>query len=215
MTKMTLGKEGAGSGSSWLDVPGRFHAMILNVDGAPKKQSDNTPIDAIKVTFSVCAPAEQQGRQHDLYLYHPDPTKSEKAYGWAQRKQTAFVIAAGLATEAQLGAEVDVNLQSAAGRHFFIELASEEDQQGKPRLQLAYANIFHVDDPEVADATLWPRNAAAIAKLPAAARRDPSNFAKRERRAAGGTGGSGNASGATAGAAAGGAASKNANFEGF
>lgn len=221
--KMKLGNEGAGSAATWLgweDV-GHYLALILAVDESPtKRDQNNTPIDAIKVSLAIISPDEKKGRQYDLWLYHPDMSGSDAGINFAIRKQTAFLVAAGLVTESQFGQEVEVNLQLAVGRFVFIDLEHEKDKEkkvkldsnGNPRLGLAFANIFHVDDPAVSDAALWPRNPAMIAKIPAAGRRDPASFPKHERK-------SGTAGGASAGA--GGAAQgqqtppKNVDFEGF
>ena len=180
IVKLKTHTEGAGSGTAWLNDPGRYHFAIMHIDEQPKKQ-DGVPIDGIKVSLCCLAPGDHARKQWELMLFQPNPTQSEKGQDWALRKITAFLLAAGLITEAQLGQEVNVDLQAAVGRHLFAELDLEPEEPGKKRrLQLRFANIFHVDNPEVADAVAWPRNQQLIAALPAAQRRSPETFPKRE-----------------------------------
>jgi hypothetical protein len=205
--KVKTSTEGAGSGVAWLKEPGKYHAMLLHADENPVDK-DKNPIDGFKIQFLVMA-GDQKGKQMDLTLYNPDMSKSEKAIAFAERKQTACLIALGLLTEQQMGQEVVVELANAMNppRQFFIEL---EKQEGKEFLSLCYANIYHIDDPACSDPVIWQRDAGQIAKLPPACRRDPASFPKHERKA-----GTAAASGATGVAAQGQQPAKNVSFEGF
>lgn len=178
--KVKTSTEGAGSGPTWLKEPGRFHAMLLHADEAPLDKN-NQPLDAFKLQFLICA-GEHKGKQCDLTFFFPDASKSEKSIAFAERKQTACLVALGLISDQQMGGEVTVDLLAALNppRQFFVEL---ERQEGKEFLSLAFANIYHIDDPACADATMWPRDAAMIAKIPPACRRDPKGFPKHERKA--------------------------------
>lgn len=216
--KVKTSTEGAGSGTTWLKQPGKFHWLLLNADENPVNK-DKQPLDGFKLQFLILA-GEQKGKQFDLLLFNPDMSKSESAIEWAQRKQTAALIALGLIDHTQLGNEVSVDLGVAMNppRQGFIDLDFEKekdgtvkhDEKGQPRLGLVFANIYHIDDPACADPVIWQRDAAKIANLPPACRRDPASFPKHERKASGAT-----ASGATAGAGQAASAPKNMSFEGF
>jgi len=188
--KIKTSTEGAGSGTTWLKEPGKYHAMILHADENPLDKNKQL-LDGFKIQFLVMA-GEHKGKQADVLLFNPNASKSSDAIAFAMRKQTACLIALGLITEDQMGSEVVVDLLAATNppRQFFIELDYEKDKEknlkldsnGNPRLVLAYANIYHIDDPACADPVVWPRDASMVAKIPAACRRDPASFPKHERK---------------------------------
>lgn len=174
--------------SNFLSEPGTYHVAVLNVDEHPTTR-DGAPVDGFKVQFCVLdgTVAGQQKKEVELTLYNPKA--SDKNNGeFAKRKQARFAMATGILPEAQPGQRVSVDLQQALGRQLIIEVERKTDQAtGQPSkfLQLAWANIWHVDDPAVCNEpdtehrnwALIPKDANAIGLLPAKLRRSAESFA--------------------------------------
>src|SRR5690606_19446811 len=101
-------------------------------------------------------------RKIDLTFWKPKLDQSEKSQAMDRRKNTAFCIATNLIDPNQLGQRLVVDLSKANGQQFIAELSPQKDADGKDSdkfLQLHYANIYHVDDPEVASV---PKSADAL-----------------------------------------------------
>lgn len=171
-----------GGGASWLDKAGTYHARIISVDETPTTK-DKMPIEGFRIMFGVlggqCADGTaittEVGKQFELTFSDPNPAKKESAQEWAVKKQTAFFLAAGLMNESQLGGDVEIELSNATNRQVIIQVEMSEPDQpgGKSFPNLAWANIYHIDDPRQARV---PRDAGAVKLLPAAFRRDPNGF---------------------------------------
>lgn len=169
---LTTPKQVQGAGAAWLDVPGRYHFAITDVDESPKKKSGEL-IDGTRYQIKVME-GPQKDRQFDLLLFNPNPVKDGDSE-WPQRKISAMLIATGMMTEQQLGGDVSYDPQDMRVRQGVIDLSKDEHNSTaeKSFLQLSYANIFHIDDPRVADA---PKNGDALKLLPASQRREPKSF---------------------------------------
>ena len=178
MVMIKMPKKIGGTGASYVDKPGKYHCQVASVDESPTSKQGQA-IDGFKVILSVMHGPEL-GKQIELTLFNPNPTRDEASQEWSMKKQAAFIIAAGLATEKDLAGddeekEVEIDLQAAKNRQICIELEVDKKNSTAERqfVQLAWANIFHVDDPRVAK---WEKNVAAIQVLPASMRRDPKGF---------------------------------------
>lgn len=177
---MQMPKKVQGAGKAWLDRPGTYHCSISDVQ-EQATDKDEKPLNGFKVQLAVLdgtvrdsVGCTERGKVFDLILFHPDSTKSESAQEWAVRKQAAFIIAAGLVTEKQLGEQVSFDLNHAKDRQIIISLnRSDRSTDTKTFLELAFADIFHIDDPRTEK---FPKDAAAIRILPQSMRRDPKSF---------------------------------------
>jgi hypothetical protein len=161
------------SNDQYLADPGTYHCVITNIaeDQGPK----GNPIDGFTVGLAVLdgTVAGQKDKQTNLCLFNPDSDKSEKMQEWARKKQTAFVIAAGLLNPNKLGGKVSIELSEAVGRQIVLTFENNEFE-GKTRLQLCYANIYHPDDPRVAKV---PKDAEALGIIPKDQRKPAGYFA--------------------------------------
>ena len=159
-----------GGESTYLDQPGTYHCVITSV--MEGKGPKGGPIDGFTVGLAVLTGTTegQKDKATNLCLFSPDHSKSEKSQEWARKKQTAFVIAAGLIDLAKLGGKVNVELQEAVGRQIVVNF--EHDEEGK-YLQLAWANIYHIDDPRAAK---FPKDPEAIALATKEMQRQPAEY---------------------------------------
>ena len=162
--------------SNFLNEVGTYHVAVLNVDESPTTR-DGAPVDGFKVHFCVLDGTMVGQGKKEIELTFYNPKASDKNNGeFAKRKQARFAMATGILPQAQPGQRVSVNLQDAAGRQLVIEVERKTDQAtGQPSkfLQLAWANIWHVDDPAV---SAVPKDAAALGLLSATLRRKPESF---------------------------------------
>lgn len=175
--------------SNFLQEPGTYHVVVIAVDEHPTAKN-GTLLDGFRVDFAVLdgTTPGQKDRQFDVMFFAPKLT-DKNGGEFAKRKQARFCLATGILPKATPGQRVTVDLQQAAGRQLVLELEHQKDQQtGQPTkfLQLAWANIYHVDDPAVAKV---PKDATALALLPVGLRKTAADFAKKP----GGQGGSGGA----------------------
>lgn len=164
--------------SNFLAEPGTYHVVVTAVDESPTAKN-GTLIDGFRVEFAVLdgTVAGQKDKQFDLLFFKPKLTDKNNGE-FAKRKQARFAIATGILPKAEPGQRVTVDLEQAMGRQLVVELEHQKDQTtGQPTkfLQLAWANIYHVDDPAVAKV---PKDAVAIGLLPAELRKNPEEFAR-------------------------------------
>lgn len=166
------------SESNFLSEPGTYHVVVLHVDEQPVGKNQQL-LDGFRVDFAVLdgTTPGQRDKQVELMFFRPKMTDKNNGE-FAKRKQGRFALATGIIPRAEPGQRVTVDLQQAAGRQLVIEVERQTDQQtGQPTkfLQLAWANIWHVDDPAVAKI---PKDATALSLLPASLRKKPSDFEK-------------------------------------
>ncbi len=174
-------------GGATLAEPGWYHVNIENVkDGL---LPNNTPVNGFTIEIDVLAgkpdskdiePSEFVGKKLNLIFNSPDKSKSEKAQKMTRRQNTNFLIATDLTTPSQLGASVDINPVDATGRHLIIHLERKQEKNEAGEwvdtkfLRIAYADVFHIDDPEVA---AIPKNVAALKYIKSEHRHDAKYFA--------------------------------------
>jgi len=149
-----IGGEGDG-----LKAPGVYHMTVTQIhEGTSNK---GKVIDGFTADLSVIG-GEQADKTYHLALFNADMSKSEDSQAWSRRKQAAFLIATNLMRPDQLGTPVKIDLAKAEGHQLVIELA-EEEYEGKTNLRLAYANIWHVDDPRAAK---YAKDESALSIIP-------------------------------------------------
>jgi hypothetical protein len=113
----------------------------------------------------------------------PPEDSTEKQQAFAMAKLSALVIAGGAiikatgkpVTEANLGEEIDLDLQSMVNSQVVVDLdLSEVKNPGdKQFIRLKFDHIYHIDDPRVAKV---PKHVTAVNLLPQSRRRKPESF---------------------------------------
>jgi len=146
-------------GGSFLRDPGTYHVCVVDVDENPSKR-DGSLIDnaAFRIHLEVLAGTVggQEGKSTDVIFFYPKvQSKNEGAF--ARKLMDRYFLAVGLVTEADKAKELEIDLQMAKGRHFIVKLEHDDEQK---YLRVAFADIFHVDDPAVKEV---PKNQAAMA----------------------------------------------------
>lgn len=159
-------------GGSYLEEAGTYHLAVNNVwEGSGPKGG---VIQGFTIGFQVLAGTvpDQEQKELNLVFFNPNLGHSEAAQRIAKQAQTAFVIATGLISPADLGKRVSIDLQKAVGQQVIATL-SINDYNDQKRLQLHYSNVFHVDDPRAKN---FPKHADSIAILPTECRKGDSYF---------------------------------------
>lgn len=155
--------------SSAISKAGKYHvAVVRSADGSSTKGNTFGGVSAVLAVLE----GDQKEKEFHLHLFDPDMSKSESSQEWANKKQTAYAIAIGQLDPSQLGEEAEIEFVC-DGMQLVIDLEMSEDEKGKPRLELSYANLYHVDDPRVAKV---PKNADALKLIPAELRKKPEWF---------------------------------------
>lgn len=168
----TTEEVGGSASDLYLQQPGTYHCVITGVqEGRGPK---GNPINGFMVELSVLdgTVEGQKEKQHNLLLFSPDLSKSASSQEWSKKKQTAFVVAAGLLDLSRLGQRVEIDLQQAVGRQIVLTF-QENEHEGRKNLELAYANIYHVDDPR---AIKFPRDKESLALVPKSLRKPAEYF---------------------------------------
>jgi hypothetical protein len=163
--------------NNFLAEPGTYHFAVLAVDERPTNR-DGKPLDGFKAHVCVLdgTTAGQAKKEMELMFFAPKLTDKNNGE-FSKRKMARFAMACGILPQAAPGQRVTVDLQQAAGRQFVAEVERQTNQDGTVGkfLQLAWANIYHVDDPTVASV---PKDAAALGLLPATLRKQQKDFEK-------------------------------------
>ena len=169
----------AEKGGNFLQEPGTYHLHIVSVDEAPTT-AKNVALDGFRVECSVLE-GKEASKTVELLFFYPSQAASEASNKWSRSKITAFLESTGLTHESQRGSKVNVNLQDAVNRQVIANLQHKTDKDGNAQkfLELAYANMYHVDNPNPR-AAKCPKNMTALAILPKALRRDPGSFPKHD-----------------------------------
>lgn len=171
-------EEMASGGGTYLETPGKYHFTVNEV--LEDVSSKGKAIDGFTLKLEVLAGTVQgqEGKLLDLTFFKPSTDASkEKANFWARKKNTAFAIATNLIDPNNLGKSVDIDLQKAVGQQVVAELVPQEDADGNKSdkfLQLHFANLYHVDDPEAAQV---PKSQEALSILTQEQRKPESYFA--------------------------------------
>lgn len=138
-------------GGNFVDMPGMYHAAITGVDESPVSNAGD-PLSALKLTLSILAGTvpSQVGRTFSLTLWHPSAQDSSDM---PKKKLTCFAIAANLIKDHVPGQRASVDPSQAMGQQLVLKLAPKRKKnqttgewEDTDRLDLAYADIWHVDD---------------------------------------------------------------------
>jgi len=162
------------SAGNWMTKPGTYHVIVRDTEEIAKNKKDED-MDAFSVTFEVLegTVAEEKGKQHKQLFWEPR-YDSKDGGEFARKKITRFLVAVGfIKPGAAQDGEVEISLADCKGRQFVISLEESSRDDGKKYLDIHYADIWHVDDP---DAAAYPKDTGTIGVLQAEARLEASAF---------------------------------------
>ena len=178
-----------GAPTTWVDEPGMYHMAIAEAaDGAGPK---GAAIQGCSMLLTVLAgPEGQADKQKSLVLWDAD-TDAEgnpiKENDFNLVKQTAYGVAINQIDPSKLGQDVDLDFgPGAVGQQIMVKLGygrkkevnkenyKEEYVDDPTKIELSYADIFHVDDPR---SSKYPKNAEALALIPKESRKPAEYFA--------------------------------------
>jgi hypothetical protein len=156
--------------STMLEVGGKFHAVIKDVEENPIL--GDKPFRGFQVELEIVEPKEQAEKTAKLLFGNPDMSHKDKGE-FAKAKQASFAIATNMVDLSKLGQSVDIDLSAAIGQHVLIELEMKpsKNDPSKHYPELRYSNIFHVDDPRSKG---YPRNDDALKAV--GAHRQPESY---------------------------------------
>ncbi|MCD0459146.1 hypothetical protein [Roseiconus lacunae] len=161
--------------SQRLDAIGKFHFAVDDIfDGVMPDGTTEMKNPGLSVRLRVLAPADHKDKT--IGLIFGDGNMSHKDQGkFAKKKQCALLVATNVVTPAQLdGSAFSYDEQLARGMQLFGELEwGDEDDDGKKYPELAWANLYHVDDPR---AKSYPRDDEALKVIPTSLRHEKGYF---------------------------------------
>lgn len=149
-------------GSSFLAKPGTYHIIVSLADPEPVTK-DGKPMDGLRVQGEILDGTEssEKGKQVDFTLWRPKATDKNNGE-MAKRKLTRFSYAMNFIDTHEPGQKVGIDCEACEGRQLVARF-SEQERDGKTRVELHFSDIFHVDDAEVAEI---PKSAQAISAIP-------------------------------------------------
>lgn len=164
----TTGEDFTGGGR-FLEQPGWYHAVVTDATERPTKR-DNSLIDnaMLRVDCTVLAGTSEGcvDKVFDLLFFHPN-TSNKDGGEFGRKIIDRALVALGVIDPTDKQKAVSCEATDLVGRQFIVKMDNEE-RNGKTRLGMAYAEIYHVDDPAV---KTQPRNEAFLSLLPASLRR--------------------------------------------
>lgn len=117
---------------------------------------------------------KNHGKSFQLKFYDPKPSSSDGG-AFARRKQFSALVAVDICKPDQLGKDIEFFIREddsndkddfVAGSIFYCELElGKSNDEGKRYLDLRYANIYHVDDPRIANVKFEDDQRARIASI--------------------------------------------------
>lgn len=171
-----------GGDANRLKKEGSFHFAIDNLDTEPVSE-EGKALDGWRVSMQVLdgtvrenGVCTEKKKTIDILLFNPK-LNGKDGGKWARLKQARLLVAAGLVEPNATGKGVSFDPEKAGGCQICAKLQLKQEQDGSQGkfLEFAYADIFHVDDPDAKDI---PKDAAALKLLPKTLRRTAESFAK-------------------------------------
>jgi len=179
--EFTTTKDSFDRGGNYLDAPGTYHVSVLDANDQPSS-NEGKLIDGWKVRVSVMAGTVpgQEKKEIDITFWNPNLNDDEKKQAKTRGKQARFLEAVCLIDRHSTGT-AKIELAEANGRQMIVTLTRKQRKDAitgryvdeERGLQLNFADVFHVDDP---DAAGFPKHAAAISLLPGNLRRERAYF---------------------------------------
>ena len=166
--------EDMNTGGTYLTTPGKYHCLIVHAEENPTR--NDKLVKGFLLELAVQNAGDQQGMTFKAYFANGDPAHKDGG-AFALKKQVAALIASNVVGPADLGkAGVEIDVEKAKDSQVLVELALGQPDKttGKQYLDIAYANIFHIDDPR---AKTFPKDADTISLVPKEYRRSEDFFA--------------------------------------
>lgn len=172
------------AGGGYVKEPGLYHFVVTEVkEGLSSKDKPIEGSTLCMVCMAGSVP-DCKEKKFDLVMWYPKPSDSEGQLAMTDRRFTNLGIAGGLVDPSKLGEELEYDEKELAGQQILVELEfnQTQDDDGKwvddpeKGLRLAYANVYHVDDPTAAK---YPRLKDAIDMIDQKYRKDEAFFAFR------------------------------------
>ncbi|MFG0260994.1 MAG: hypothetical protein ACF788_01190 [Novipirellula sp. JB048] len=151
------------AGGGGLQAEGKFHFIVEDITDGKETKSGSM----LNGLFAKCKVLHGEHEGSTFTIEMLDPTMNSSDGGaFARKKQAAFLIAANVLTPAQVnGGVVSYDEQLARGSQIIAEIRlGRENDNGKRYLELHYSNVYHVDDPRVADV---PKSEEILSVIPA------------------------------------------------
>jgi hypothetical protein len=143
------------TGGTWASEPGTYHLGITNVQDPPIDKN-GAPVSngAFRIECEIMGGTvpSQVGKTLDVLFFHPKGS-DDAGSKWAQEQIEAKT-------------PLKINPVEANGRQLVARF--EKEKEDTKYLSLAFADIFHVDDPAVKDI---PKNTDALKLISAKLRR--------------------------------------------
>ena len=152
------------SGSAFISEPGCYHMLVSSVKfPAQTNSGKEIPNGLFTVVLAAAASTvpSQVGKQLTLTFFAPSINHSDQGK-FATKKVDRFLLATGLISEDDKNVKKAIDPNKAQGHQIMVKLEKSKGKDDKERVDIAYADIYHVDDPEVAE---WPKNAEQLAKI--------------------------------------------------
>ena len=148
--------------SQFLDKPGTFHVLVLEVDENPVSGNGEV-MHAIRLRGRVLAGTDptQVGRTVSALLTNPNMNHKDGG-AFATKVHLRLAKAVAAISQAAPGQAVSVDWSLAKGKQCVIEFAWNKGTDGVERVGVKGGGIYHVGDPEVASI---PKDAAALAMM--------------------------------------------------
>lgn len=166
------------TGSKFLSEPGCYHFVVASVRD-PAATKDGAPIVGGLFSVSLSVLAGGDGKQKDkmLELTFFEPKMDSKDGGaFSRKKIDRFLLSTNLITQDAKESDVELDLGQCVGRQLCMKLEERKynDRDGKERkaLDIHFADIFHVDDP---DCATWEKDSKSLAMIPKKYRILPAN----------------------------------------
>lgn len=131
-------------------IPGRYHLIVDYAEENPTDRNGQPRPDVMyEVGFKIVGaanPAHVDKKIDQISFFAPKGTEKDGGV-FIRKKSDRFLLAVNLLQPDDIGKSKSINLAQAAGQQLCAEFALSE----KGYMQIAFANIYHVDDPEAAD----------------------------------------------------------------
>lgn len=159
------------TGGGFCRAPGVYHVVIEEFQRPVVKKDGSLVASAdFRVGLQILSGTVggQENKRFDETFYTPMPSHKDGGKS-AKRRIDRFLLAIGAIKPEDRGKKVTIPWGDLAGRQFVCTcVLSEPNAEGKQYLGINFADIYHVDDPEVATV---PKDAEALKLLPPSLRR--------------------------------------------
>lgn len=157
-----------GGSGKFLDVPGTYLFHVVDVKDGKGPKDDKVVNGFTAMLQAVCG--EHAGKEVAIIFFDGKMTDKDQG-AVARKKQFAFCCATDLVTPADLGKPTSYDPEEARDR-FVVATLEKRDAESK-YLELAWCNVYHVDDPR---APKHERTDAVLSLIPKQLRHDAAYF---------------------------------------